>query len=164
MSHKNKFSTMSHSQCNFKKSELFCTIGTGGIINLGVGDFRKNIATLKICQENCSEVLHNVCAVASTAFETGLNPELETLIFNITFRIIDEFGKIVCEKTYNISRNVTIPARPPSRIVTIDFPICFDCCDILHQCACNTTYRLDVSSSIPLLIRDVTWAAIVWEN
>ncbi|MGE7947185.1 hypothetical protein [Lysinibacillus sp. NPDC093688] len=152
--------------CGFNKSKLFCT-SDNGVLNVDVlpgVDFWQTVATLEICQENCSEVLHEVTGLVSLPFlNTSATPDHETIIFNLTFRIIDEFGKEVCRHNFNYGQDVTIP---PNTSITIDLPFHFKCCDKPRQCECNTTYRLQVSStsSIETIIRDVTWAAIVWEN
>jgi hypothetical protein len=153
-------------KCGFKKSKLFCT-SDNGVIQIDVlpgADFWQTIATLKICQEDCSEVLHEVTGLDSSPFQnTGDTPRTDTTIFNLTFRIIDEFGKEVCRHNFNYGQDVTLP---PDTNITIDFPFHFKCCDRPRQCECNTIYRLQVSanSNVTTLIRDVTWTAIVWNN
>jgi hypothetical protein len=153
-------------KCDFQKSQLFCS-SDNGVLQIDVlpgADFWQNVADLKICQEECSEVLHEVTGMASLPFvNTSDTPSETTRIFNLTFRIIDEFGKEVCRHNFNYGHDVTIPANTS---ITIDFPFHFKCCDRPRQCECNTPYRLQVSSTSDeaVLVRDVTWAAIVWDN
>ncbi|WP_349346932.1 hypothetical protein [Priestia megaterium] len=158
-------------KCDFNRSKLFCTSDAGGLsVGIQPGlDFWKDIATLKICQEGCSEILHEVCGVASTIAFTTPPGTPTTLIFNISFRIIDEFGREVCQHTFNFARNVTVSDLDTR--ITVDFPFSFNCCDVISQCESNTTYRLQVSAESTnaigvdaVIIRDVTWSAIVWEN
>lgn len=152
--------------CGFNRSKLFCSSDNGGLVLdiPPIADFWQNVATLQICQENCSDVLHEVTGLAAAALSnTTPSPELETAIFNLTFRIIDELGKEVCRQNFNYGQDVTLPANTS---ITLDFPFHFKCCDKPRQCECNTTYRLQVSTTnnVLLLLKDVTWAAIVWEN
>ncbi|PFN04594.1 MULTISPECIES: hypothetical protein [Bacillus cereus group] len=152
-------------KCDFKKSKLFCT-SENGTLNIDVlpnVDFWQNVATLKVCQEDCSEVLHTVSGIISSAATSFGIPTLTTILLNNTFRIIDEFGREVCQHTFSFSQDVTAPANTT---VAVDFPFCFQCCDRPRQCESNTTYRLQVSgeSENLSLIRDTSWEAIVWEN
>ncbi|PFN04588.1 hypothetical protein, partial [Bacillus cereus] len=151
--------------------KLFCTSDIGRLLipvppNISLNS-KQNIATLEICQENCSEILHQVCGVVSTrAIVVGAG--ITTIFINLTFRIINEFGEKICQHTYNFAKNVTLPANTS---VTVDFPFCFQCCDTPQQCESNTIYRLEVSGESTealgveaSIIRDTSWTAIVWEN
>ncbi|WP_349346931.1 hypothetical protein [Priestia megaterium] len=153
------------SKCDFKKSHLFCT-SDNGVLNIDVlpgTEFWQNVAILKVCQEDCSEVLHKVSGIVSTTATSFGTPTRTTIILNISFRIIDELGKEVCQHTFNFAQDVTPPANTT---VTVDFPFCFSCCDRPRQCETNTIYRLQVSGENEILsiVRDATWEAIVWEN
>lgn len=180
MSYKSECSAIPHSssesnsdptlKCDFKKSKLFCTTENGGqsvFTRPGVISPR-TVASLEVCQKNCSEVLHDVCGVFSVVAASLDVPFTTPLLFNVTFRIIDEFGEEVCQRTFNVAKNVTAPVNT---LLTIDFPFCFNCCDTPLQCEANTTYRLQVSGETTsqlilfgaAFVRDITWAAIVWE-
>lgn len=152
-------------KCGFKRSKLFCTTdnGTQNIDVLPGVDFWQHVASLKVCQEDCSEVLHKVSGVVSASASSGGAPTLNTIILDLTFRIIDEFGKEVCRRDFNFAQDVTPPIETR---VTLDFPFCFNCCDRPRQCDSKTIYRLQVSGEIARLsfVRDVSWEAIVWES
>ncbi|MFD1707908.1 hypothetical protein ACFSCZ_14375 [Siminovitchia sediminis] len=162
-------------KCDFKKSRLFCTSNNHDVVLEDLTDFqfKVTVATLDICQENCSTVEHDICGVLHSLVAAANNPQPITAATNLQFRIIDEFGREVCQHQVSFNFDVT----PPNDAVTdkpyiLNLPFCISCCDRPRACDSKVTYRLQVDSldlapganlRIPV-IRDVAWSAIVWED
>ncbi|MGE7954756.1 hypothetical protein [Lysinibacillus xylanilyticus] len=158
------------SKCNFKKSQLFCTSHNDDLFFTIINEndtqlqLRNTVATLKVCQEDCSSILHDICGVIHTTF----TPSSSTFFkFSILFSIIDEFGREICEHTVGSS----IIVQSSTEVTTLNFPFCIKCCDRPHSCDSKMTYRLQAKlldafggASGAFVIRDVAWSAIVWEN
>lgn len=161
VTHKHNWSSnKDEEQCEPQKSKLFCT-SDNGLLSAGFNfpiDQWQTLATLKVCEEECSDVLHDVCGIVSTV---TVGPSINIIQ---KFRIIDEVGREVCQHTFNFFEDVS-----SATAITVDFPFKFKCCDEPRHCKCNTTYRLQTATGgIPenrrVMARDVTWAAIVWES
>ncbi|MFD1707909.1 hypothetical protein ACFSCZ_14380 [Siminovitchia sediminis] len=131
---------------------------------------RRQVAALEVCHDDCSPVLHKICGVIHTLIEPVPAPQPRTQTFNVDFRIVDEFGREVCQQQVSYAFTIT----PPDIAVTdipsvINLPFCIKCCDRNHQCDRTLIYRLlvdglEASTSPFRVIRDVTWTAITWEN
>jgi hypothetical protein len=164
------------SKCNFKRSQLFCTSNNDDLVIttstlLGL-QFRSTVATLEVCQEDCSSVLHDICGVLHAIIPPEAVPFSFRVRIDILFRIMDEFGREVCQHPVSYAMDV-LPNDSDSQNlpVILNLPFCIKCCDRPHSCDSKMNYRLQVdalpapnNNLVGVVIRDVTWSAIVWEN
>ncbi|MFD1707910.1 hypothetical protein ACFSCZ_14385 [Siminovitchia sediminis] len=160
-------------KCNYKKSRLFCTTSNEKVVIESETQFqlRLTLAELEVCNEGCSPVLHDICGVLHSLILPVDTPEPVTPAVNLQFRIIDEFGREVCQRHISFAFDITPPRDANGTDpLFINLPFCIKCCDLPRSCDPKTTYRLQVDSLdqppelLTVVIRDATWTAIVWED
>ncbi|HHT27407.1 MAG TPA: hypothetical protein GXZ82_09200 [Firmicutes bacterium] len=151
--------------CNPSVSQLFCVNNIGAVRFEGEEDelvLWQDLATLKLCGENCSQVLHTVSGNIHAVF-TGDNDVAAVADFQ--FRILDSFGREVC--TRRIRYAAELPDEENTEII---FPFTFTCCDELRGCDSRQQFRLQadllderLALNNDVWIQDLDWSAIVWE-
>ncbi len=149
--------------CNPVKSQLFCISNVGATRFEGEEDemvIWQDLAELKICGEKCSKVLHDVSGIIHARFEGNSGT---AAVADFQFRIIDEFGKVVCERRIRYAASFDEDTE-------VLFPFSFKCCDELRGCDKWQKFRLQadllderLAENNDIWVQDIDWSAIVWE-
>ncbi|MGI6544023.1 MAG: hypothetical protein ACOX44_13395 [Limnochordia bacterium] len=152
--------------CNPTASQLFCVNNVGAVRFEGDEDelvLWQDLATLKLCGENCAQVLHTVSGNIHAIF-TGVADTAAVADFQ--FRILDSFGREVC--TRRIRYAAELPSEENTEII---FPFTFTCCDELRGCEAWQQFRLQadllderLALNNDVWVQDLDWSAIVWES